>query len=213
MKLARAFYTVISLLVCGCSAQSDRQSSTSDSDHSQSPANVTTKPDNKSETRLDQWIGVYSSPSEIGGFTGTVLVLQKSLYDDLDYRKTFYSDVRSDDDIDQDLRSGSCLIENERIYIPEAFGSYRDGKPHLLASIERYNMVMINGHVCLMRDDAYNAFKSKGTLYDYGILIKVSNDAGLLIDFEKVEHKSIKDLYADKTKDWNDPFINGPNER
>ncbi len=195
MKLAGAPYLLIAALSAGCSTQSERQSTEA------------------LATAVDEWIGVYSSPSEIGVFTRTVLVVEKGLSNDLSFRKTFFSDVEIADSIEQDIHSGSCLFEANRIYIPEAFGYYRDGKPHLLGSIERYTKVTVNGHVTLMRDDAYRAFKSQNTLYDYGILIKVSTDVDAALEIKKVEHKSIKILYNDQTKQWNDPFVHGPNKR
>ncbi len=64
-----------------------------------------------------------------------------------------------------------------------------------------------------MRDDAYNAFIKENKLYDYGILIRVASIVDPFLDLDEVEHKSIKELYDDKKKTWNDPFVHGPNER
>src|SRR5262245_6528179 len=71
-----------------------------------------------SAAHLDDWVGVYSSPEEVGAFSGTVLVIEKT-GDDLDYRKSFYSDVISANDIEQDVRRGSCLVDGDCIFIPE----------------------------------------------------------------------------------------------
>jgi hypothetical protein len=162
----------------------------------------------------DDWVGVYSSPEEIGGFSGTVLVIDKSIVGDgLNYRKSFYSDVHVADDIEQDVRTGSCLIDGNRIFIPEAFGYMRDGKPQLQASIERFTRATINGRVVLLRDDARQAYESENKLYDYGILMKVADKADLLLKFDEVKHESIKVLYTDQSKAWKDPFTHGPNER
>lgn len=214
MKRRFGFYFVMSLLLSGCSSQSDRQPVNSGSGAPQTRANAKTSLNATSDPESNEWSGVYSSPSEIGGFSGTVLVIEKKLFnDDLGYRKRFYSDVELADSIEQDTTSGSCLIEGDRIYIPEAYGFYRGGKPVLRASIARYTKVEVNGYVTLMRDDAYNAFKTENKLYDYGILIKVSMESDRLFDLGEVEHKSIKILYDDESKPWKDPFVSGPNER
>lgn len=213
MKLVFGFYLLAAVLLCGCSSSSDEQSTGSYTDARQIPADAKTKSNATPEPKANEWIGVYSSPSEISGFTGTVILIEEGLHDDLNYRKTFYSDVSSRNSIEQDMCRGSCLTEGNRIYIPEAYGFYRDGKPKLLSSVDRYTKVVVNGHVTLMRDDAYNSFLTESKLYDYGILIKVPANADPFLDFEKVEHKSIKILYDDKTKKWNDPFVSGANER
>ena len=214
MKRSFGFYFITALLLCGCSSQSDRPPATSDTGAPQTQTPAKIRLNATSDPNSNEWIGVYSSPSEIEGFSGTVLVIEKKLFnDDLGYRKSFYSDVELPDSIDQDITSGSCLIEENRIYIPEAYGFYRDGRPSLLASIKRYTKVEVNGHITLMRDDAYKAFKTENKLYDYGILIKVSMEADRLYDLDEVEHKSIKILYDDKTKPWKDPFVSGSNER
>jgi hypothetical protein len=159
------------------------------------------------------WIGVYASASEIGGFAGTVLVLDKELRNDIGYRLRSYSDVSSVDDIKQDEQRGSCLIEGQVVYLPEAHGYMHDGKPQLLASITRYTRMEINGRKVLMRDDALRAFREQNKLYDYGILVKVNDEAGVMLDLRKVEHPSIKVLYADPARPWNDPFVHGANSR
>src|SRR5437660_1434492 len=41
----------------------------------------------------DSWLGLYSSTTEIAGFTGTVLSIEQGLFKDLTYRMTFRSDV------------------------------------------------------------------------------------------------------------------------
>jgi hypothetical protein len=147
----------------------------------------------------DDWVGVYSSPEEIGAFSGTVLVIDKSNDGDgPNYRKSFHSDVHVQivgmSAIEQDVRTGSCLIDGNRIFIPEASGYMQDGKPELRASIERFTRATINGRVVLLRDDAQQAYESENKLYDYGILIKVADTADLLLDLDEVRHESIKSL-------------------
>jgi hypothetical protein len=166
------------------------------------------------ELSPDHVLGIYSSPSEVGGFTGTVLVLERGVGGDLRYEMTFYSDVVSPDDIEQEIQTGGVLIEGDHVYIPRAHGYYHDGVPRLLASIDRYTIVTINGHQTLMRDDAYKVYQQENRLFDYGILIRVSDPPPLFwSDFASVEHKSIKVLYEDPTKEWQDPYVHGPNER
>lgn len=212
MKSLAGLCLLAVVVVCGCS-QPKEEHVDSNAGPPTASRGVHAKPKAKSTPELDEWVGVYSSPDEIGGFTGTVLAIEKNIDGTLAYRKSFHSDVGSANAIEQDLTRGSCLIEENRIYIPEAFGYYRDNKPNLLASIDRYVKVMVNNHVTLMRDDAYAAFQEENKLYDYGILIKVSDKADWQLDLGKVEHKSIKVLYSDKTKEWKDPFVSGPNER
>ena len=165
------------------------------------------------ESAADHVLGVYSSPSEIGGFSGTVLVIERGLSGDLGYWKTHYTDVVSPNDIEQDIQAGSVLVEGDHVYIPEAYGYYRDGVPRLQTSINRCTLVKINGHQTLMRDDAYNVYQQENRLYDYGILFKVSDDLPRLHEIDEVEHKSIKVLYDDRSKAWEDSYVQGPNER
>lgn len=203
------FGIIAILLIASCSSQPGNPTSTP----SQPPASTVTTTE-ADDHALSEWIGVYSSPEEIGGFTGTVLVLEKGLGGkDLQYRKRFHSDV-SVDDIKQDERSGSCLVDRDCIYIPEAYGYRRDeGEIRLHASVERYHRVTVNGYRTLMRDDAYSIFKTKNELYDYGILIQVPAKPDWELELDEVEHPSIKVLYTDQTKPWSDPFVHGPNER
>ena len=172
-----------------------------------------TQPAVDEEITEQDWVGVYASTSEVGGFTGTVLALDEKSGKEMGYRLRFRSDVIMLDAIRQDMRRGSCLTEGRVLYLPEAYGFMLDDKPVLLASITRYTLVEINGHQVLMRDDALQAFREHNKLYDYGILVKVKDEAGPLSDFSKVEHPSIKVLYADPARPWNDPFVHGPNDR
>jgi len=215
MKLAYSLYLFAVVFSGGCSEDRAGQSAASGDDGrpvgTTASSNSATHEDAKAT--IDEWLGVYSSPSEIGGFTGTVLSISNNLSDGLRYRKRFYTDVISPDDIEQDESTGSCLIEGNRIYIPEAFGFYHKDKLQLDAAISLYTKVTVNGHITLMRDDAYAAFKAGQKLYDYGILIKVSAKNDLLFDLDTVQRKSITVLYSDPTKRWQDPFVHGPNER
>jgi hypothetical protein len=171
----------------------------------------------KGNLDLKSWDGVYSSPSETGGFSGTVLHLYALDEDTLLYRKVFYTDsssvVNGWREIDQDILEGRCLVNGDDIYIPEAQGRRKGSEVKLEASIERLTRLLVNGYTVLMRDDALEVFRKKNELYDYGILMRVSTESNILADLKKAKHESIKVLYTDPKKDWKDPFVHGPNKR
>ena len=169
-----------------------------------------TKP---AEPATEDFLGVWASPAEIGGFSGTVLVLEKDLSDEIGYRMRFYTDTDLSGEIKQDERRGSSLTSGHAIYIPQASGFYHDGKPLLLASVTQYTLMQINGHAVLVRDDALKAYQTENKLYDYGILIRVTAKAEPLLELKKVEHPSIKLLYSDPNKPSADPFVHGPTPR
>jgi hypothetical protein len=84
------------------------------------------------------WIGAYSSPSEIAGFTGTVISIEKCYLDGLRHRMTYYTDVVSDNAIEQSELSDNVRTDGDSVYIATASGFYSDGKPVLVGHIERY---------------------------------------------------------------------------
>ena len=197
MKTTLAFLLICLWIIVGCSERLREQPASKPASIEESAARARAH---------DDWVGVYSSPDE-----NLAVVCINSR--DLNYRRNFHTDVRSPDDIEQDVQTGRCLIDGSRIFIPEAFGYVRDGKPHLMALVERFTRASINGYVVLLRDDARDAYESENKLYDYGILIKVSDNPDQFLNLDDVKHESIKVLYSDKTKVWKDPFTNGPNER
>jgi hypothetical protein len=207
MNSSRFSHSTCLALLLGCLATSCAQSHRPP----ERPVASTTQPANVHS--LQDWFGVYASPKEISGFSGTALVLEKNSSNDIDYRMRSYSDVSSADAIPQDERCGSCLIDGNVMYVPEADGFMLEGKPRLLASVTRYTLVEINRRKVLMRDDALQAYREQDKLYDYGILIKVDEQRKGEVDLRKVEHPSIKLLYSDPTKPWRDPFVNGANPR
>jgi hypothetical protein len=166
-----------------------------------------------SATSKQDWLGVYASAGEISDYSGTVLALDDDLRGGIHYRMRFHSDTSTGDELTQNELCGSCLTDSASLYLPRAHGYMDDGEPQLIALIERYTFAEINGHKVLMRDDAHLAFRTENKLYDYGILIKVRDNADLAIDLEKVERPSIKLLYSNPSKPWNDPFVHGPNAR
>jgi hypothetical protein len=159
------------------------------------------------------WIGAYSSPSEIAGYTGTVLVIEKGSLDGLRHRMTVYSDVVSSDSIEQPELDGKVLTDGDKLYISTASGFSNDGKPVLSGSLERYTGVKINGRTVLLRDDALKAYREHNRLYDYGVLIKVAESTERFAKLADIKHESIKVLYSDPKKEWKDPFVHGPNKR
>ena len=162
---------------------------------------------------IEEWIGVYSSPKEIAGFSGTVLVLETDDGDALSYRMHHYSDALKDL-FEQDERYGGCLTTGAELFLPEANGHYdHEKKPQLSASITRYTLLIINGKRVLMRDDALHVYRRQNKLYDYGILIQTNEKPDPLLDLKTVMRPSIKILYNDREKPWRDPFVHGPNAR
>ena len=159
------------------------------------------------------WHGIYTSPSEIGGFSRTVLVILCERDGTISYRRIFCSDVIDTTEIPQKEQGGVCLVDGDQLYIPEATGNYEKGKPILRADLTRYTRMLINGCPVLMRDDALKVFKGTERLYDYGILIKVGEYADSIMNISTTPHASIRTLYRDKTGSWNDPFVSGPNKR
>jgi hypothetical protein len=164
-------------------------------------------------TTDDSWLGIYSSPSEIGGFSGTVLAIEKDYKGSLAHRMTFHSDVVGGDMIKEREKSGEVLTDGDKLYVATAFGFMHDGKPSLGADLTRYTRLQIQGRTVLLRDDALQEYQQHNRLYDYGVLIKVSDTVDTLSKLEDAKHESIKTLYIDPSKKWNDPFVNGPNER
>jgi hypothetical protein len=160
------------------------------------------------------WVGLYSSPAEIEGFSGTVLAIERTAVGGaLKYRMTFYSDVVSSDSIEEPEITGWILVDGDRIYVPQARGYYREGKPTLNADVTRYTRRQMQGRTVLLRDDALEALTKEDKLYDYGVLIKVADKVDLLTKLDEVKHESIKTLYRDAAKEWKDPFVHGPNRR
>jgi hypothetical protein len=172
-----------------------------------SPAAATTAP-----SVSPNWVGVYASTGEVGGFAGTVLHLARDINGDLVYRMRIRSDVYDPTEIQQSELRGDCLTVGGILYLPTADGYVRDGKTELRASLDKYALMKINGHDVLMRADAAQIYKKDHKLYDYGILIKVSDESSRFIDLTNISNPSVKLLYADPTKPWSDPYISPLND-
>lgn len=153
------------------------------------------------------WVGVYSSTSEIGGFTGTVLVIEEGLnLPELRYRMSFYTDASQAGEIHEKVKTGWLLTNSAQLYVPEATGYTRDNQVSLSASITRYTRVRIRGRVVLLRDDALGEYRDHNRLYDYGVLIQVSDRVDSFVEMEQVRHESIRTIQP-SDKPWRDPFV------
>lgn len=173
-----------------------------------------TLPSQAGEKSLSSWEGVYTSPSEIGGFSSTVLSLEEEFGGrGLRARMRSRSDVVDVNKIQEAEQHAFPLTDRDHLYLPKALGYVHDGKTSLLATVERYTRVTIQGHAVLMRDDALQAFRAQNRLYDYGILMKVLDKSDLFLDLGTAQHQSIKVLYVNATAPWADPFVHGPNQR
>ena len=199
LRIPACLFTVLLLSGCG---EADKRSEPPTVD---SPVNP---------IGLSDWIGIYTSPSEIKGFSHTVLAIDNR---DSGVRamRVFRSDIEMSELIDPGDRDGACIIEGDQIYISEGWGLKRGDEVMVYGALERYTRVEINERVVLMRDGAYSAYKKEGKLYDYGVLIKVGDDPSNKggVSWKGAAHESIKVLYADPTKPWKDSFVHGPNER
>ena len=126
---------------------------------------------------------------------------------------TFYSDVADRDEIIESEKHGDVIVDGDKLFVPTASGSFKDGKPSLHAEITRYTRLQIKGHTVLLRDDALKAYREQNQLYNYGILIKVAESITYTEKLSVAKHESIKVLYENASKEWKDPFVNGPNKR
>ena len=95
--------------------------------------------------------------------------------------------------IEQEEEWGQCLIDGRMICIPRASGFWRAGKPQVFAHVQRYTWMRLGGRPVLMRDDALKIYREEGKLYDRGILIKVSDEAGAAA-LKEAQRPSARDL-------------------
>src|SRR5690242_18872702 len=108
----------------GCARSTPSFHSTSSSPRLKSVAQ--TRPEQASDP-LASWNGVYTSPAEIGSFSGTALILDKRKDDhDLFYRMRFYTDSRDVNEIQEDEKFGSALADGEQLFLPEASAKKED---------------------------------------------------------------------------------------
>lgn len=209
-NVAGILVSAIAFLTSGCSPSANPAASATRPVERDATA-ATTQP---AINDYSSWIGVYSSTSEIGGFTGTVLSLEDTFTaGGLRYRMKFHSDVVVANMIRESEEHGQPLVEGDELYLPEATGYVLDGKTSLSASITRYTRINVQGRTVLMRDDALREFRKHNRLYDYGILVKVLDKADLFLNLADVKHESIKVLSQNTTRPWQDPFVHGPNAR
>ena len=206
--MARCLLILLTVLLSGSAACSHQPSKAAPTGSSIQPVLSRAK---------REWIGVYTSPEEVGGYSGTALDIKEGYFGKLSHRMTFYSDgnlvVEGTRDIEEPEKSGDVMVDGNKLYVATATGSITHGKASLDAGLERYTRVRVCGRVVLMRDDALELYRRKNELYDYGILIKVSDSDGSLSKLAAAKHESIKVLYQHPANGWQDPFVNGPNVR
>lgn len=136
--------------------------------------------------------GTYCTGSEIGGFSGTIIELQKGKF-----RYWFYSDVGGVDEPtypivgEYELKDGALTLKHEQV---NQAVWYPD---------------VVNGIPVLWREDGLRTWKADKKVYDYAVMIKTE---GTVSDEGMLNGPSIKVLYdpADASKAWQDPFIYGP---
>jgi len=186
----------VALGACGRSANSAENGNSAEKE----PALTQPQSGAIDQPTLEQWYGVYASPKEVAGFTGTVLALEKGKSSVVEYRKLFYSDAGPTGKDGDPYERGECTTSGSSLHM--ASGKLTDS----------YTLARIQGHVVLMRTDAWGMYQKSGKLYDYGIFIKVEAGADPALRLETVTHPSIKLLYSDPSKPWQDPFVHGPND-
>ncbi|WP_299465011.1 hypothetical protein [uncultured Gimesia sp.] len=100
--------------------------------------------------------GVYATPDEISGFSGTTLELK-----DGKFRYWFYTDV-----VDPDEPGPEFPITGEY--------EFQDGQLQLKSNDvnqQRWHFDVLKGTPVLWRDDAYHIWKERQDIFPYGILI------------------------------------------
>lgn len=136
--------------------------------------------------------GVYCTPEEISGFSGTVVEFKGN-----SFRYWFYTDVEGSDEPrfpitgEYILQDGKVILNDERI------------------SQQEWNPLVLNGIPVLLRSDAMRYWREQKKIYDYGVLIKVD---GQVSDDGEIARPSVKEIYdaSRKDKKWKDPFVHGP---
>jgi hypothetical protein len=146
----------------------------------------------------DVWAGVYSTPSEIGGFSGTVLAIEVDAAGQLFCRKWFHTDVNPE----------TNDFEGKQVY-----ARLTAAGDTLVVDGDAYTRMTLQNRTVLMRPDALSAYQKRNELYDYGILIKVSDTVPADLKLSTAPHESIKCLYTDPSNPWADPYVRGANER
>ncbi len=139
--------------------------------------------------------GVYATPGEISGFSGTILELK-----DGKFRYWFYSDVGGLDEPKYpvsgyyEFTEGKVLLRGGRVNEREWF------------------VDVVNGTPVLWRDDAIKVWKKNRKIYNYGVLLWTRNDIPD-DDVDKLERLPVSTLYSaekkKQVKEWRDPFVHG----
>ena len=202
----RIAYILIVVFLIGCKQQANDSPSVVEAVPEVQDAFIV---DNTTVT--ESWRGIYVSTCEISGFSGTAMSLGPLEDGQRKYRKHFYSCVS------MDLPELPPIIEaNENILTITERYEFRTSDGALHDPIEhetKYTRKKINGHIVLLRDDALKQFELDNKLYDYGVLVKISDNHDSIDDLSNAPHPSIRDLYGDPELGWNDPFVHGANTR
>lgn len=140
--------------------------------------------------------GVYATPGEISGFSGTTLELK-----DGGFRYWFYRDIGGLDEPEYSI-TGKYELQDGKVLLRDPQVNQR-----------QWFVDVVNGTPVLWREDALETWKRDQKIYDYGVLVwtgnEIPND-----DPYKLERRSVRNLYsAEKKKEikaWKDPFVDGP---
>jgi hypothetical protein len=138
--------------------------------------------------------GVYCTPDEISGFSGTVLELKGGRF-----RYWFYSDVRGPDEPKYPL-TGPYAVRDGTLFLSHKYIGQQEWAPD-----------GVNGVRVLWRPDGLRLWREKRQVYDYAVLIKVE---GAQAEVPNVPRPAVAVLYDAETrarvKEWKDPFVHGP---
>lgn len=137
--------------------------------------------------------GIYCTPDEISGFSGTVIEFKGN-----SFRYWFYTDVEGFLDTPKYPLTGEYTVQDETVVLDNETINQREWSP-----------LVFNGIPVLLRPDAMRHWREQNRIYDYGILIKVD---GKVSDDGKIARPSVKEIYdaRKKDKEWKDPFVHGP---
>jgi hypothetical protein len=139
--------------------------------------------------------GVYATPDEISGFSGTTLELK-----DGGFRYWFHSDVGGLNEPEYpiigkyEFQNGVVLLNSTQVNQSQWF------------------IDVVHGTPVLWREDALKIWKRDRKIYDYGVLVWSENDIQD-DDLNKLQRRSVRDLYSEEKKneikEWKDPFVHG----
>jgi len=186
MRLARV--VVVIALTVGCNQPSD----TAPTAVNPAPTAVDAVPPVGDPSREPGLEGLYTTPDEISGFSGTVLELKGG-----HFRYWFYSDVSLPDSPKfpltgkYDQQGDKLILDNAQVNQSEWF------------------LETVNGIPVLWRDDGLRHWRDEKKIYDYGVLIKTE---GTVTIEGEIARPSVDELRSPNKRGtpWKDPFVHGP---